>query len=40
MAEKKVAPSACIDWAKCILCQEKTKEALQCLGTTLRGDVE
>jgi len=40
MAEEKVEPSACIDWAKCILCQEKKKEALQCPGNTLRGDVE
>ena len=40
MAEEKVEPSACIDWAKCLLCQEKAKEALQCLGIMLRGDVE
>lgn len=40
MADEKVEPSACIDWAKCILSQEKTKEALQCPRNTLRGDVE
>lgn len=40
MAEGKVEPSTCTDWAKCILCQDKTKEALQCPGNTLRGHVE
>ena len=40
MDEEKVEPSACIDWAKCILSQEKTREALQCPGNTLRTDVE
>ena len=40
MAEEKVEPSACIDRAKCILCQEKRKEALQCPGNTLRREVQ
>ena len=40
MAEGKVEPSTCTDWAKCVLCQDKTKEALQCPGNTLRGHVE
>lgn len=40
MAEEKVEPSTCTDWAKCILCQDKTKEALQCPGNTLRSHVE
>ena len=40
MAEEKVEPSECTDEAKCILCQQKTKEALQCPGNMLRADVE
>ena len=40
MAEEKVEPSTCSDWAKCILCQDKTRKTLQCPGNTLRGHVE
>ena len=29
-----------LDWEKCILCQETTKEQLQCPGNSRRSDIE
>ena len=39
MAEQEPDPSTCIDWSKCVLCQETTTEALQSPENLRRGDI-
>ena len=40
MAEQEPDLSTCIDWSKCVLCQEATTEALQSPNYSTRSDID
>ena len=40
MAEQEPDVSTCIDWSKCVLCQEATTEALQSPNNSTRSDID
>ena len=40
MAEQEPDLSTCIDWSKCVLCQEATTEALQSPNNSTRSDID